>query len=86
MTFEDRVAKAEKYIRERTGWHGLGEEMLREVFADLYGEKPTAWIAPWDLDPLMESAAEESPHGDSYHYAAPRHQWPAMRDAYLKRT
>lgn len=28
--------------------------------------------------PAMLKAGEDSEYGDSYHYAAPRHVWPAM--------
>lgn len=48
MTLEERAEAAEKFLAERTGWHGLGAEMLREVFADLYGENPTVRIVPID--------------------------------------
>jgi hypothetical protein len=44
MTFKERAAIAEEYIRERTGWHGLGSEAVRGIFPDLFGEKPTAVI------------------------------------------
>ena len=58
-------------------------DILRASYPELHGDKPSHWLAPWEASEEMLTAAENSPHGDSYHYAAPRHQWPAMRTAHL---
>ena len=44
MTFEERVEELRIAL---TIWPGSYEVALRAAFPDLYGEKPTAWIAPW---------------------------------------
>ena len=58
-------------------------EALCAAYPELHGDSPSHWLAPWEASEEMLTAAENSPHGDSYHYAAPRHQWPAMRTAHL---
>lgn len=61
----------------------LAHHALKGAFPDLYGEKPTAWIAPWEATfEMLEAANGPDLYGDFNATG----DWEAMRDAHLKRS
>lgn len=58
----------------RDQWRTITAALLRSAFPDLYGEKPTAWIAPWEATKPMLKAF----------WRTKGWFWSRMRDAQLK--
>lgn len=79
MTFEERVERAWDIINDSDcigAERSRVEAAIRAAFPDLYGEKPTAWIAPWEASEEMREAGSGPVDRD----------WRTMRDLYLKQS
>lgn len=92
MTLEERISlgldEVYKDIAGESGRQCL-ERIIRAAFHDIYGEKPTAWIAPCDASVCMSDAGKRAMETDDLEptYAEVAAGFAAMRDCYLaKRT
>jgi len=90
VTFEERVEKAEAVMfdlfpADRGLYREEVEQLIRAAFPDLYGEKPTAWIAPMEPTPEMVDAADRCDGGAYDEGASGYRHFEEMRDAHLKR-
>jgi hypothetical protein len=84
MTMDERVEAAQDAMCESKMWpvvfaSGAAAELARialaAAFPELQGDKPTHWLAPWDITEHMAAEMECQFSTES--------QWTAARDAYL---